>query len=67
MIIQLGVVSGKIWKYLEENKQAPLAELVSKVNGERDKVLMSLGWMAREGHVVLEQKIDDYVVSLRDV
>lgn len=65
MIIKLGVVAGRIWKYLEENKKAPLSELVSVINTDRDRVLMGLGWMVREGHAILEKTDGEYIVSLR--
>ena len=65
MIIELGVIAGKIWKYLEANKEVSLGKLVSVISADRDKVLMGLGWMAREGHVMLEKKDGDYIVSLR--
>ena len=64
MITEIGIVAGEIWHYLDQHGKVPLSELVSNIDKPRDVILMSLGWLAREGHVVLEGQ-DDYLVSLR--
>lgn len=66
MIIELGVVSGKIWNYLEENKKVKLSKLVAEIGSDEKIVLMGLGWMAREGHALLEEENNEYQVSLRE-
>jgi hypothetical protein len=55
LITELGIVAGDIWHFLDEHKQSTLAELLAGMDKPRDIVLMSLGWLAREGHVKLEQ------------
>ena len=55
MITRLGIVAGEIWHYLDEHKQSSLSELISNLDKPRDTILMSLGWLAREGHVVLNE------------
>jgi hypothetical protein len=64
MITEIGIVAGEIWHYLDQHGKVPLSELVSNIDKPRDVILMSLGWLAREGHVILEGQ-DDYLVSLR--
>ena len=53
MIMEIGIVAGDIWHYLDENGTAELENLVQSVNKPRDLVLMGLGWLAREGHVTV--------------
>jgi hypothetical protein len=65
MITKIGIVAGEIWHYLEEHRDVELSALVQAVDKPRDLVLMSLGWLAREGHVVLRQTSLDYEVTLR--
>ena len=66
MIIEIGIVAGDIWHYLDQKGEIPLSDLVSGIDKERDMVLMSLGWLSREGHVVLQRKDGgDYHISLR--
>ncbi|PIP19344.1 MAG: hypothetical protein COT38_01725 [Candidatus Omnitrophica bacterium CG08_land_8_20_14_0_20_41_16] len=65
MIIEIGIVAGDIWHYLDLHGEVPLSALVKDIDKPRDNVLMSLGWLAREGHVLLQQKGNEYRVSLR--
>ena len=63
--MQIGIIAGEIWHYLEENqKTAKLADFINALGKSREEVLMSLGWLAREGHVVIE-KSEDYKITLR--
>ena len=65
MITEIGIVAGDIWHYLDQHGEASLLELVKGIDKPRDNVLMSLGWLAREGHVIVLQVENDYNVSLR--
>ncbi len=65
MITQIGIVAGEIWHFLDKNKQAKLSDIFKGLDKPRDTILMSIGWLAREGHVVLEGEAPDYGVSLR--
>jgi hypothetical protein len=64
MIMQIGITAGDIWHYLDANGESKLSDIVSSINKPNDLVLMSLGWLAREGHVLLAGE-GDYKVSLR--
>ena len=65
MITEIGIVAGDIWHFLDQYGEVTLSDLVKGIDKPRDNVLMSLGWLAREGHVVLQQVYNDYLVSLR--
>ncbi len=65
MITEIGIVAGDIWHYLDQHKVSSLKDIVKGIDKQRDAALMSLGWLAREGHVVLEREGDDYKVTLR--
>ena len=64
MMTEVGIVAGEIWNYLDKNGKVSLKKLISNIEKPRDIILMSLGWLAREGHVLLEGK-KDYKISLR--
>ncbi|MFH1406710.1 MAG: winged helix-turn-helix domain-containing protein [Candidatus Omnitrophota bacterium] len=64
MITQIGITAGDIWHYLDEHGTVTLSQLVSGAEKPRDMVLMSLGWLAREGHVIVEGE-KEYKVYLR--
>ncbi len=65
MITEIGIVAGEIWQFLEKKEKVMLEELFKKIDKSKELVLMSLGWLAREGHVILEKKKDTYDVRLR--
>lgn len=65
MITEIGIVAGDIWHYLDQHGEASFSELVKGTGKSKDNLLMSLGWLAREGHVVVQELKGDYKVSLR--
>jgi len=65
MITRIGLVAGEIWDYLEkQDSNAEMSTIIKDLNKDRDMVLMSLGWLAREGHIVLEGESPDYFIRL---
>jgi len=64
MIMQIGIVAGDIWHYLDTKGKVKLSELEKALGKPHDLILMSLGWLAREGYVLVEGE-DDYTISLR--
>jgi len=65
MITEIGIVAGEIWHFLDQHGEVSLSTLVNGIDKPRDTILMSLGWLAREGHVVLQELKGDYRVNLR--
>jgi hypothetical protein len=65
MITKIGIVAGEIWHFLEKRDKVSLDDIVKQVDAPREVVLMSIGWLAREGHIVLEGETPNHVVSLR--
>jgi hypothetical protein len=65
MITSIGIVAGEIWHYLDQHGEVLVSELIKGIDKPRDNVLMSLGWLAREGHVILQNSNGDYKACLR--
>lgn len=65
MITEIGIVAGEIWHFLDQHGEVSFSDLVKGIDKCKDTILMSLGWLAREGHVILIQEGEDYKVSLR--
>lgn len=65
MIMEIGITAGEIWHYLDREGQVNLSDLVKNIEKPRELVLMSVGWLAREGHVVLNMKGSEYTIFLR--
>ncbi len=53
MITEIGIAAGDIWHYLDEKGSASLDQLVQGIRKPKELLLMSLGWLAREGHITL--------------
>ena len=64
MITEIGIAAGDIWHHLDEKGSATLDQLVKAIGKPRDLLLMSLGWLAREGHVTLGNPETGYLASL---
>ena len=60
MITEIGIAAGDIWHYLDKHSSATLDELVKSIGKRRELLLMSLGWLAREGHVIVENEKNGY-------
>ena len=65
MITEIGFTAGDIWNYLEKHGEAKLTALGKGIKKPKDVVLMSIGWLAREGHVIIAKSGQDYKVTLR--
>ena len=65
MITEIGIVAGEIWHYLDGHGEGPFAKVVTGIDRSRELALMSLGWLAREGHVVVRKDGNDFRINLR--
>ncbi len=65
MITEIGIVAGEIWQYLEKYKEATLSKIAKAIKRERDLVLLSLGWLGREGHVYIRKEGDEYKITFQ--
>ncbi len=65
MITEIGIVAGEVWQYLEKYAEATLSQIASAIKRERDIVLLSLGWLGREGHVFIKKEGDEYRITFQ--
>ena len=65
MITRIGIVSGDILNLLEnQNRPMHLKDFDTQLQYPSAMILMSIGWLAREGYVRLEEeKEEDFLVS----
>ncbi|OQA56791.1 MAG: hypothetical protein BWY42_00824 [Candidatus Omnitrophica bacterium ADurb.Bin277] len=64
MITEIGIVAGEIWQFLDGKKTVTTDELTKELKRPRELVMMSLGWLAREGHITLWISGSDYSAVL---
>jgi hypothetical protein len=65
MITEIGIVAGEIWHFLDAHAEAPFSDVVAGIQRPRELAFMSLGWLAREGHVIVRQDGQEFRVALR--
>jgi len=65
VITEIGIVAGEIWHYLDSHGEVFFSRMQEGIGQPRDLALMSVGWLAREGHVIVKEDGKDYRVWLR--
>lgn len=66
MIMEIGIVAGEIWHFLDGKKSSTADQLTKGLERPRELVLMSLGWLAREGHITLGTPESGYTAILNE-
>lgn len=66
-ITEIGITAGEIWNVLDAHKTVTLDFLEKNLNRNRDLILLSLGWLAREGHVLLNYDEQQLTVKLQSL
>ena len=69
MIIEIGIMAGEIWQLLDKHGTMRVSEINAELKRPEYLILMSLGWLGREGHIVIDWKEGEphttYKVTLR--
>lgn len=65
MITEIGIVAGEIWHFLDEHNEVNFTQLSQGLDQDRDLLFMSLGWLAREGYIIVIKEGDEYKIWLR--
>lgn len=65
MITWIGLCAGEVWRYLDKHdEKASLKKLFSGIKAPKESILMAVGWLAREGYILVEGKLPDFMVRL---
>jgi len=63
-ITQIGLIAGEIWHFIDDKGgESTLSEVLNSINHRKEFTLLSLGWLAREGQVSLEEKDNDFKLT----
>ncbi|MFA6281393.1 MAG: winged helix-turn-helix domain-containing protein [Candidatus Omnitrophota bacterium] len=65
MITEIGIAAGEIWHFLDKHGEVTLSDLLLGIEKPKEVILMSLGWLAREGHVLVHFENGEYGINLR--
>lgn len=65
-IESIGTWAGEVYKALEKSDSRTLGlKLVKKATKlKKDEIIAALGWLGREGKIVISQNDEDIIVSL---
>lgn len=65
MITWIGLCAGEIWRYLDAHDgESTLGAMVSEIDAPRETILMAVGWLAREGYVLIEGDPSNFSMRL---
>ncbi|HRK61695.1 MAG TPA: winged helix-turn-helix domain-containing protein [Candidatus Omnitrophota bacterium] len=68
MITWIGLCAGEIWNCLDmHDGKAEFHILFSKINAPKETILMAMGWLAREGHIIIDGSFPSGAIKLRVV
>ena len=61
---QIGEVAGTVWQTLSKHGPLSMTKLVKAVDQPRDTAMLAIGWLAREGKILIEDEGRSKIVSL---
>ncbi len=64
MITEIGIAAGEIWNHLELKGRTGFDEVLTIEPRKEKIILMALGWLAREGHVLFKNENGTVFVEL---
>lgn len=62
---QIGETAGQVWSVLSDKGPLTIAKLVKEIDAPRDVVMQSLGWLAREDKISIDEDARTKLVSLK--
>ncbi|MCA9189829.1 MAG: winged helix-turn-helix domain-containing protein [Pirellulaceae bacterium] len=65
VVAQIGETAGAVWQALMADGPMSVAKLVREVDAPRDTVMQALGWLAREGKLMVSETSRGRLVQLR--
>lgn len=67
MITGISLCAGEIWSCLDKyGGKAAFHILFSEINAPKETILMAMGWLAREGHIVIDGSFPSGTIKLYD-
>ncbi len=65
MITWIGLCAGEIWRYLDKHEgKGSLKGAASEIKAPEETILMAVGWLAREGYIVVGGNLPNPVLTI---
>ncbi len=61
----VGETAGKVWQFLDREGKSSVSAIEKGVDVSTREVLMSIGWLAREGKIDLSEEPRGLYITLR--
>lgn len=65
MVDTIGEAAGKIWHYLDVNGESSVNKITTETGLSKNDVQRGIGWLAKEGKLVIELKGRTETVALQ--
>lgn len=65
MITEIGLAAGDLWRLLDEKGPLELSKAIEQTPHSEELMLMAIGWLCREGHVLITNRDGKLFVELR--
>jgi len=67
MITEIGFAAGDIWRLLDEKGRIEFSSIVKHTVHKEELLLMAVGWLCREGHILLSLQNKKMYLELRTI
>lgn len=68
MITYIGLCAGEVWQLLDrEGKPMELKKVFAEIDAPQETILMAVGWLARESHIIIKGSLPNPVLELSPV
>ncbi len=65
MITWIGLCAGEVWRHLDCHKgKSRFKAIISGIEAPKETILMAVGWLAREGYILVEGDFPDPFIRL---
>jgi hypothetical protein len=66
LIVVIGETAGKVWRHLAAEGEQPLSALHTALGEAPDRVMLAVGWLAREGKIHVRSEGGRVQVALKE-
>lgn len=66
LIVVIGETAGKVWRHLAAEGEVPLGALHAALGEPADRVLLAVGWLAREGKIHVRSEGGSVRLALKE-
>lgn len=66
LIVTIAEMAGTVWRHLAAEGEQPLSQVAAALNESADRVLLAVGWLAREGKINLTSDGANIKIALKE-